>query len=183
MSLAPLPAIDTARLRLRRVERADLPELLAINGDEAVTHHLPYATWRSIADADAWYERMARLVESGAATEQFVIVQRASARVIGTCLLFRLDAASARAEIGYVLGREWWGQGLAVEALRAFVAASIEHYQLRRLEADIDPLNLASARLLERLGFEREGLLRQRYFSKGRRVDAALYGLLSTDAR
>ena len=176
----PLPAIDTERLRLRRVERADLPDLLAINGDEAVTRYLPYATWQSLADAEAWYERMARLVESGGATEQFVIVQRESARVIGTCLLFRLDAASGRAEIGYVLGREWWGQGLMAEALRAFVAAAFEHFDLRRLEADIDPLNVASARVLERIGFVREGLLRQRYLSKGRLVDAALYGLLRT---
>ena len=164
MKRAPLPAIDTARLRLRRVERADLSDLLAINGNAAVTQFLPYATWQSMADASAWYERMTGLVESGEATEQWVIVQRTSARVIGTCLLFRLDAASGQAEIGYVLGREWWGQGLMAEALRVFVAAAIEHFVLRRLEAHIDPLNLASARLLERLGFER-GVEAGHYFT------------------
>lgn len=169
--------LSTARLTIRRVTRADLPALLAVNGDAAVTRFLPYATWTSLADGEAWFERMATLQAAGG-TAQYVIEQREPGRVIGSCLLFRHEAASARAEIGYVLGRAHWGQGLMVEAMRGFVDHAFGTLALRRLEAEIDPRNLASARLLERLGFVREGLLRQRWVSKGELSDSALYGLL-----
>jgi ribosomal-protein-alanine N-acetyltransferase len=108
-------------------------------------------------------------------------VQRESNRVIGTCLLFRFDEPSARAEIGYVLAQEFWGAGHMLEAMKAFVAFAFEQVGLRRLEAEIDPRNGTSAKLLERLGFVREGLLRQRWAMKGEVTDSSLYGLLRTE--
>lgn len=170
------------RLAIRRVERGDLPDLLVVNGDDAVTRYLPYATWRSLADGEAWFERMAALQAAGG-TAQYVIEHLELQRVIGSCLLFRHDEASARAELGYVLGRVHWGQGLMFEALSGFVAHAFGTLGLRRLEADVNPLNGASVRLLERLGFAREGLLRQRWVTKGEVCDSLIYGLLREEAR
>jgi RimJ/RimL family protein N-acetyltransferase len=64
------------------------------------------------------------------------------------------------------------------EALAALIDHVLGPMALRRLEAEIDPRNTASARILQRLGFVQEGLLRQRWFSKGELPDSALYGLL-----
>ncbi len=98
--------------------------------------------------------------------------------LVGNCTLFDFHEASRRAMIGYCLGRPYWGQGYMHEALTALVNHAFDGLGLNRLEADIDPRNLASARALERLGFEREGFLRERWIVDGEVSDTVIYGLL-----
>lgn len=172
--------VESAQLIVRPVEEGDLPALLEVNGDDEATRFLPYASWRSLADGRAWFERMSMLGARGESI-QYVVTDRASALAIGTCLLFRYEASSARAELGYVLGRKYWGRGLMREALVALINCAFGDYGLRRLEAEVDPLNQASRRLLEGLGFTREGLLRKRWIDKGIAHDTIIYGLLSDE--
>jgi RimJ/RimL family protein N-acetyltransferase len=178
---APSP-IESARLIVRLVTEADLPALLEVNGDDEVTKYLPYATWTSMSDAEAWYERISGQQAAGS-TLQFVIADKESDVVIGSCLLFRFEEASARAELGYVLGRRHWGGGYMREALTALLDRAFGEMALRRVEAEVNPLNVASGRLLLDLGFTREGLLRQRWVLKGVVVDAEIYGLLNPEWR
>ncbi len=177
MPLKPPPPLETQRLRLRLVEQGDIGELFQINGDDAVTRFLPYATWQSTADGEAWFDRMFALNAIGA-TLQFVIVERNTDSIIGTCLLFRHDEENARAELGYAMKRIQWNKGFTYEALSALITYAFEVYALRRLEAEVDPLNIASNQLLLKLGFSCEGLLRQRWIAKGRPYDTHIYGLL-----
>lgn len=174
--VAPEP-IETDRLRVRIVAQSDLIALLDVNGDDIATRFLPYATWTSMADAQAWYQRMLKIQATGAAL-QFVVELVATSRAIGTCLLFRYDEASARAELGFVLGRVHWGTGYMTEALTALIRHAFGTMALRRLEAEVDPANTSSGRLLERLGFAKEGLLRQRWITKGKPTDVEVFGLL-----
>ena len=99
-------------------------------------------------------------------------------RLIGQCTLFNRSAICRRAEIGYALASSAWGQGYMNEALKALVRYGFEQLDLNRIEADVDPRNVASTAVLERLGFEREGLLRERWIVSGEVSDSALYGLL-----
>ena len=173
--------INTARLQIRPVAEADLPALLRVNQDDEVTRFLPYPSWRSLADGQAWLARIERMHAAGSGQQWVVTVRpegRAPAEVIGSCLLFRRDEGSARAELGYVLGRAHWGQGLMREALVGLVTEAFTVFGLRRLEAEVNPLNQPSCRLLEGLGFVPEGLLRQRWVAKGLTYDTRLYGLL-----
>lgn len=181
LPLPPNPVVHTRRLLLRLAEPTDLPMLLAVNGNDAVTRFLPYATWKDLADGEAWFARISARQAAGDVA-QFVIVHKESGQVIGACLLFRFDIPSGRAELGYVLGQAHWGAGYMLEAMQAFIAAAFGPWGLRRLEAEINPCNLASARLLGRLGFVQEGLLRQRWVGKGEVYDSALFGLLRSDA-
>jgi ribosomal-protein-alanine N-acetyltransferase len=177
MPLAPAEPIEAERVRVRMLAASDLPALYEVNADEAVTRLLPYATWTSPADADAWFERMAGIQATGLAL-QLVVADKASDRAIGTALLFRLEEGSARAELGYVLGRAHWGRGLMHEALGALLDRAFGAMALRRLEAEVDVRNAASSRVLQRLGFTREGLLRQRWVGKGEAKDVEIFGLL-----
>jgi [ribosomal protein S5]-alanine N-acetyltransferase len=176
------PTIETPRLTIRLVKAADLPELLAFNSDDAVTQYLPYESWKGMTDAQEWLDRATARLAAGEAL-QFVAVQRETGRLVGSCLLFHFDEPSRRAEIGYLLGREHWGAGYMMEAMKALVDFAFADLNLRRLEAEIDPRNAASARLLGRLGFAREGLLRERWDLKGEISDSGLYGLLRADWR
>lgn len=175
-----LPGLRTARLTLRPVDVADLDDLLAVNGDPAVTRHLPYATWQNADDAQAWLVRM-RALEAAGTASQCVLELAAGPRVVGTLLLFRHEAGSRRAEIGYALARRHWGAGLMREALAAACTHLFAVAGLRRLEAEVDPGNAASCRLLEALGFVAEGRLRRRWEAKGVAYDTTFYGLLRED--
>lgn len=178
MPLSPPELIESPRLLVRIVEKSDLPDLMRMNGDREVTRFLPYPTWESIADGEAWFDRMRGIQAAGTAL-QFVIVDKRTHAAIGTCLVFRYDEGSRRAELGYALGRSHWGSGYMREALHATIHHAFRAMGLRRLEAEVNPTNAASVRLLERLGFVREGVLRQRWVSAQQPYDVAIYGLLS----
>ena len=182
MHFPPDPQIRTTRLTIRLLDRADLAWLLAVNGNDEVTRYLPYESWKGMADAESWHDRaLARLANREAV--QFVMAHRESGSVIGTCLLFHFDEVSGRAEVGYVLAQAFWGAGYMLEAMEALVAFAFEQMGLRRLEAELDPRNSGSSRLLERLGFVKEGHLRERWSTKGEVTDSSLYGLLRTQWR
>ena len=176
------PPLETPRLRVRPVAAGDLDDLLAVNRDSEVTRYLPYATWKDANDAQAWLIRMQALQAQGGAL-QFVVERREPRRAIGTCLLFRHDEGSARVELGYVLARDHWGGGWMAEALTTLLDAAFGPMGLRRVEADVNPRNEASQRLLDRLGFAREGLCRERWITKGEVQDSMLFGLLARDWR
>jgi RimJ/RimL family protein N-acetyltransferase len=95
MPLQPITQLLANRVAIRPVSGADLDDLFEINGDDAVTRFLPYATWRTAADASAWLERMEALAQAGGA-QQLVVERNEDRKVIGTVLLFRFDEGSAR---------------------------------------------------------------------------------------
>jgi RimJ/RimL family protein N-acetyltransferase len=181
MSLPPITEILCPRLRLRPLAITDLPDLMAVNGDPEVTRFLPYATWQSATDAEVWCARMQTL-DAGGTSQQLVIQRRDDGRVIGTTLLFRHDEPSARAELGYVLARAQWGQGLMREALQGLCGHAFGPMGLRRLEAEVNPDNRASVKVLRALGFTQEGCLRQRWVAKGSApYDTHFFGLLAEE--
>jgi ribosomal-protein-alanine N-acetyltransferase len=101
--------------------------------------------------------------------------------IIGTCTLAGLDATHRRAELGYALKRACWGQGYMAEALPVLLHFAFEQLGLRRITADVDPRNGRSIRSLERLGFQREGYLREHYWVNGELQDGILFGLLRSE--
>jgi len=109
------------------------------------------------------------------------IALRPKGNLIGSVTLFHLDFTHRRAEIGYALGRAYWGNGYMQETLKAVLSFAFKDLNLHRIEADVDPRNHASVRTLERLGFQREGYLRERWQVNGEIQDAFFFGLLRPD--
>lgn len=177
MPLADPPVLETTRLRIRVFRDTDLEDMAVIHGDDETTFHLPTATWRTDEDRQAWLKRVRTHLVGGAGC-QWVLEDRASGRVVGACVVFRYDEGSARAEVGYVLGRAHWGRGLMSEALRAVLGHAFGPWGLRRIEAEVNPENVRSEKVLLGLGFVPEGRLRQRWTAKGRTYDTRIFGLL-----
>lgn len=176
----PRRPLATERLVLRLVEHRDLQDLLAVHSVEEVNRFLPLDLWSGIEDAEEWYEQVRQRHLAGEAV-QFAIVESRSGKVMGSCLLFGYEDENQRVELGYGLGRRWWGQGFAGEAVKRVIVYAFDELGLRRLDARVDPRNEPSNRLLQRLGFTMEGCLRQRSLFKGELVDVNLYGLLRAE--
>ena len=170
-------SITTPRLTLRFLNEADLPAIYDIFSHPEVMRYWSYPPWIDRSQAQQWLVHVLEGYRSGDAL-QLAIERSADHILTGTCALFHFHAASRRAEIGYALGRPHWGSGYMHEALQALVAYAFHTLDLNRLEADIDPRNLASAQTLERLGFLKEGYLRDRWIVNEEVSDTALYGLL-----
>ena len=174
----------TERLMIRLAERADLDALFMLHFDAETTRYIPHMHWATSADADVWFARWMERREKKSAV-QCVIVKRATndeaETVIGTAVLFNFEVASQLAEIGYLLGREHWAKGYAAEAMTAFINFSFATLNFRRLEATVDARNVASNKLLKRLGFTLEGVLRERWLAAGELQNINLHALLSRE--
>jgi len=169
--------IPTERLTLRFLKESDLPAVYDIFSHPEVMRYWSYPPWTDPSRAQEWLTRVQEGYDSGTALQLGIELQ-ADLALVGTCTLFQFHAASRRAEMGYALGRPYWGAGYMHEALQAFVGYAFLTLELNRLEADIDPRNRASARTLERLGFQKEGYLRERWIVNDEISDTSLYGLL-----
>lgn len=169
--------LNTQRLTLRPPRPGDEADLLAIHGDPEVMRYFSEPPWTDP-------ERPARQIADDAAAfaarthYRFAIVLNETGRQIGNCGLVRLHAQNRRAEVGYALHRGHWGRGYMNEALQALLAFGFGELDLHRIEADVDPRNGASTGALERLGFQREGLLRERWIVSDEYCDSVIYGLL-----
>jgi RimJ/RimL family protein N-acetyltransferase len=174
--------LRTERLDLRPLAPDDAASLLALKSDPVVMRYGSSPPWTELQTAIDDIQRDMDAMASGEFV-QLGIERRADGALIGVCNLRDFDAQCRRAEVGYSLAAPAWGRGYANEAVRALLDWGFEHRNLNRVEADIDPRNAPSARALERLGFVREGHLRERWIVAGEVCDSWIYGLLRADWR
>lgn len=175
-----LPTLDTPRLRLRQLHAGDVAELFAIFSDPAVTRYWSHAPFRSVEQAEEYLCGIDTGRVNGTHLAWGVALHEGD-RVIGTSTLFSLNPKHRRAEIGYALLSTHWRRGFAREALCALIGHAFSTLGYLRLEADVDPRNVASCRLQETLGFRQEGELRERWHVEGEIQDSAVYGLLARE--
>jgi [ribosomal protein S5]-alanine N-acetyltransferase len=174
--------LASARLALRPLTTADAPTVFALKSDSVVQRYGSHPPWTQPEQALAWLERDRQGMADGQHA-QFAICRREDGAMLGTCTLYDLDAQCRCAEVGYALLPSSWGRGYANEAVTALLDWGFAHLALNRVGADIDPRNAASARALERLGFTREGHLRERWIVGGEVCDSWIYGLLAREWR
>ena len=172
-----VPVLESPRLRLRPYRTDDAEAMFALYSDPRVMRYWSFPAWVELGQARVYLQRALDGMDSGEIFP-WAIAERDSDLLIGALTLHSLHAEQLRAEVGYSLAPAFHGRGFAAEALRCGLAHAIDDLGLVRVEADIDPRNLPSARLLERLGFVREGLLRKRWRVNGEVCDTAFYGLL-----
>jgi ribosomal-protein-alanine N-acetyltransferase len=175
-----LPTLIGPRICLRMLRAADVPQLYTQFSDPKVMRYWSRSPLMRIEEAQSLFEELDRGVGSGEFA-QWAIARRSDDLMIGSCALFAYQQAHRRAAIGYALVSAHWGQGFAQEALRLVLDHAFNVLDLHRLEADVDPRNAASTRLLEKLGFVREGVLRERWHVGGEIQDSAIYALLARD--
>jgi ribosomal-protein-alanine N-acetyltransferase len=181
MPVSSAPQIlETSRLILRRFTRADAAAYFAIFSQPDVARYTSRPPFTQLAEAE---QRVSEIIGYYANDQgfQLALERKSDAQLIGACTLHAIHHQNRRAELGYSLGRACWQNGYMHEALCALVDYAFRSMNLHRLEADIDPRNVASEKSLARLGFAREGLMRERWIVAGEISDSAVYGLLARD--
>ncbi len=172
-----LPTLNGQRVKIRWLKDADLPALFKIFSDSEVTRYWSSLPFQQRDDAGKLLGDIRSLFLSRTLF-QWGVARVEDDAVVGTCTLARLDVNHRIAEVGFALARDCWGRGYMKEALPLMIGFAFSRLGLRRLEADVDPRNIASLRLLERFGFKQEGLLRERYCMNAELQDAVLLALL-----
>ncbi len=164
-----------ARLRLRAFRMDDAEHLYALFSDPQITRFWSFAAWTTPAQATAFIQL--RLSLPPQSVSSWAIAHLHNDQLIGTVSLFLLSGEPRRGEIGYALIPAYQRQGLAQEALRLALSEAFETHGLQRVEADVDPRNQASWRLLEGLGFTLERIEPQRWRVGDEFADSAIYVL------
>lgn len=175
-----LQTLRTGSITLRAVAAGDADALLDLFGDAVRMRFWGHGPLAGPEDARALVEQIRAGAERGD-LRQWAITLSSGDELIGTATLAGVDEEHRRAELGVALRREWEGRGLAAEAAAELIRHAFEDLGLHRVTADADPRNSGAIALLERLGFRREGLLREHYRRNGEWQDGVLYGLLRTE--
>ena len=181
MSL-PTPTLHTARLRLRPFTSTDADALFALHSNAFVLRYWDAPPWSERARAERFLAACRQMAEEGSGAR--LAMDRVSDQsFLGWCSLTQWNPDYRSASLGYCLGDAAWGHGFATEAARAVLQWAFDTLDLNRVQAETDTRNTASARVLEKLGFVREGTLREDCVVNGDVSDSWVYGLLRRDWR
>lgn len=177
---AELPQLESPRLLLRGLSLSDAEAFQVICDDPDLAKATgmipsPYPP----GEAARWITEQQELQALGEHVI-FVITLKEAGDVIGN-LSFKGSDAHSKAEIGYIIGKRWWGNGYATEALTLAIQWGFEKTILRRMYAYCFSWNDASVRVLEKAGFQREGLLRENFYANGTFESEIVMGLTRTD--
>lgn len=181
MSL-PTPTLHTARLRLRPFDDDDAGVLFALHSNAHVLRYWDSPPWTERGRAERFIATCRQLAEEGAGT-RLAVDRGSDGAFIGWCSLTRWNPDHRSASMGYCFDEEAWGHGYATEAAGAVLQWAFDTLDLNRVQAETDTRNAACARVLEKLGFVREGTLREDCVVDGEVSDSWVYGLLRREWR
>lgn len=173
------PQLETKRLFLREFRPEDQEAILHLYQDPLVTEHVMEPI-KTPQQAQAIVQEYAAYFRTGTGIV-WAIALKGSTTVIGTCGYEVISAYDQRGEIGYDLGKAYWGQGLMKEALGAVIDHSFSTMALNRIQAYVLSANVRSVHLLKNLSFTTEGVLRDYRWFKGEFTDWELMSLLKKD--
>lgn len=175
-----LPILETERLLLRNLKLDDAADLFEYASHPDVPKYNTWSVHKSIEDSKQYLHSIIAQYNNHELAA-WGIVHKADNKLIGTCSLASWVPSQARAELGYALSKTYWGNGYMPEAVRPVLNFGFRMMQLNRIEAKCITANLASARVMEKVGMKFEGILRQHLFLKGSFHDLKVYSILKQE--
>jgi ribosomal-protein-alanine N-acetyltransferase len=174
------PVLEMERYALRQIREADAEAVFAYLSDAEVMRYRSADPLVKFEDAVVWIQQRESEFREGRIL-RWAIARREDDRFIGTVLYHQIDLQNFRAEIGADLAKEYWSQGVITEVMKTALAFGFENMGLNRIDAMLHPENIGSRRVLEKSGFELEGILKEFWFVRGTFWDAMLMSLLKKD--
>ena len=171
------PTLLTPRLRLRPFDDSDANALFTLHSNAYVLRYWDSPPWSDRVRAERFIDACRQMAEEG--TGSRLAVDRVSdGAFIGWCGLTRWNQDYRSASLGFCFNETTWGSGYATESAHALLEWAFDSLDMNRVQSETDTRNLACARVLEKLGFVREGTLREDCVVNGEVSDSWVYGLI-----
>ncbi|MGI6669711.1 MAG: GNAT family N-acetyltransferase [Acetivibrionales bacterium] len=174
------PRLETERLVLRKLKPQDENDIFEYASDDEVTRFLTWPSHKSVENSRSFISFTLGRYEKDEAGE-WGIVLKETGKLIGSIGVVSCDMNNRRAEIGYVLSRNYWGRGIMPEAVSRVVKFAFEEMKLNRIECCHFLLNEKSGRVMQKVGMSFEGVAREKIFAKNRYWDVKQYAILRSD--
>jgi len=178
VSFNPFPIITTGRLVLRQVEKSDVKEIFFLRSDSKVLEFLDRPPVTSKEEALLFIEKINELEKNNDGITWAITLKPVNT-LIGTICYWNMKKEHFRAEIGSALHPDWQGRGIMQEAMIEVINFGFATMKLHSIEANVNPNNLSSIKLLERNNFIREGYFKEDFLYNGKFLDSAIYSLLA----
>ena len=175
-----LPDLTTPRLTLRKLLVADTSDMYEYASRPDVTRYL---TWMPHPDRSYTKEYLEYLGNrySAGMFYDWAVIYEPDCKMVGTCGFTAFNCTSDSAEVGYVLNPEYWGRGIATEALTRVMEFGFDELGLHRIEAKFIEGNEPSRHVMERVGMTYEGMHREAMLVKGAYVNVGVCAILSSE--
>ena len=178
----PTPTLRTVRLLLRPFAETDADALFDLHSNAQVLRYWDSPPWTDPERAARFLTACRRMAKEGTGV-RVAIDHLSDDAFVGWCSVTRLSRQHRSAALTYCLNDAAWGRGYATEASHALLQWALDTLDLNRVQTETDTRNLASARVLEKLGFVREGTLREDCVVNGEVSDSWVFGLLRREWR
>lgn len=171
------PSFETARLFLRPVEAYDQQKVFEGFSHPVITRHMEitYASFEATAEQMAWYRNNR---ETGAGYAWVVGDRNDPDSFFGILSAYYINNKHRRCELGYWIFPEYWGKGYVAEGLEPILQFLSGTLNIHRVGAEVEPENTGSVRVLEKLGFQKEALLRDYEINNGRYLNLEIWSRL-----
>jgi RimJ/RimL family protein N-acetyltransferase len=179
MSL-PAPLLRTERLLLRPFTDADTDAIFGLRSNPRVVRYWDAPPWKERSQAERFIALCQQTAAAGSGAH-LAVERSAGGGLIGWCHLFNWNPVYRSAKLGYGFDEPVWGRGFGTEAAGALLQWAFDTLDLNRVQSETDTRNTASNHVLEKLGFVREGRLREDCIVDGEVSDSFVYGLLRRD--
>jgi len=175
-----LSVLETGRLLLRKMSLSDAEDLFEYASDPEVAKYTTWQAHESIEDTKCFLNSVMDQ-HKNRQVAPWGVIHKEDKKLIGTCGFVYWDLPNSRAEIAYALSRKYWRKGYMTEAVREVITFGFRTMELNRIEARCKIKNIASARVMEKVGMRFEGILRQHMFAKGTYHDLKIYSILKEE--
>ncbi|MBK7668878.1 MAG: GNAT family N-acetyltransferase [Sphingobacteriaceae bacterium] len=177
-NFTPFPTLTTNRLVLRQITVEDAPELFFQRTDERVMKYIERPRPKDINDTITFINTISDLRDKNEIIT-WGIALKENPKLIGTVVYLNFKKEHYRAEFGYALHPDYWRKGIMDEVAKAVIDYGFNVMKLHSIEANINPENIASQKLLEKHKFVKEAYFKENFFWQGKFLDSAIYSLLN----
>ncbi|MEP7252970.1 MAG: GNAT family protein [Ginsengibacter sp.] len=174
----PFPELETATLRMRRLNQKDLQQIFLLRSDDKVMQYIDRKKAETMKEAEDFFNLVDDALVKGDGIIWGIECKDQPGLMIGYVCYWRLLKEHFRAEIGYALLPEFWNKGFMKEVLTEIIKFGYDKMKLHSIEARINPANKFSAALLKSSGFIREAYFKEDYFFNGSFGDTEVYSRL-----
>ncbi|MBO9129682.1 GNAT family protein [Bacillus sp. 165] len=182
LTFRDFPVLHTSRFVLRELKLTDAPLMFRYFSDEEVVRFYGLEPFSSCEQAESLIMQMKNGFQTGNAI-RWAIARKEDDILMGTIGFHNWSKLHYRAEIGYEIAKEYWGQGIMTEVLHPVISYGFRQMNLNRIGATVRKENYASRKVLEKLDFLEEGALQEYQYYLGYFYDLLMYGLVKSRYR